>query len=63
MNRKEISTAVFNCEYDEQYAEYIMDHSRGERVICNGATLLEAMEAGYMVDEFIDYLCATMGLE
>lgn len=63
MNRREIATAVFEGEYDEQYAEFIMEHSKGERVICNGDTLLEAMEACYMIYEFIDFLCATNGLE
>ena len=63
MNRREISEDVFNGDYDAQYAEFIMEHSKGDRVVCNGDSLLEAMEAGYMIDEFIDFLCATNGLE
>ena len=63
MNRQQISNAIFTGIYDEQYAQFIMEHSKGERVICSGDTLLEAMEAGYMIDEFIDFMCATNGLE
>ena len=63
MNRKEISAGVLEGEYDAQYATYIMENSKGDLAIGNGDSLLEAMEAGYMMDEFIDFLCATNGLE
>lgn len=36
------------------YAEYIMDNCDGERIICNGDTLLEAIEDGYLFDEFLE---------
>lgn len=40
--------------YSEQYAQYIMDHGDNEeRVICNGDTLLEAMEDEYLFDDFL----------
>ena len=28
----------------------------GERVICNGDTLIEAMEDGYLFDEFVQWM-------
>lgn len=39
---------------DEEYAEYIMEHSAGDRIICNGDTLLDAMEDLYPLDSFKD---------
>ena len=41
-------------DFDEQYAEYIMEHAPGDRIICNGHTLLDAMEDGYLWDDFLD---------
>ena len=40
--------------YSDAYADFIMEHSKGDRVICNGSSLLEAMEAGYLFDEFLE---------
>ena len=41
--------------YDEQaeYAEYIMKNCHGDRLICNDDTLIEAMESGYLWDDFL----------
>jgi hypothetical protein len=40
--------------YSQEYAEYIMQHADlSEVVICNGDTLLQAQEAGYLFDEFL----------
>lgn len=39
--------------YSDQYAEYIMEYSKGDRVICNGDMLLDAMEDGYLWDDFL----------
>ena len=41
---------------DDSYAEFIMEHSKGDRVICNGDTLLDAMEDGYMIEEFLKFM-------
>lgn len=47
---------VSDLQYSDEYAEYIMEHgSNGDRVICNGDTLLQAQEDGYLFEEF---LCA-----
>ena len=39
--------------YSEAYAEFIMENSKGDRVICNGHMLLDAQEHGYLFDEFL----------
>lgn len=49
----------FDLQYDQgllddKYAEYIMENAAGDRVICNGDTLLCAMEDFYMFDSFKD---------
>ena len=44
--------------YSEEYAAFIMEMSKGDRVICNGDSLLEAMEAGYLFEEFLETLGA-----
>lgn len=41
-------------ELDQQYADYIMNNCHGERVICNGDTLISAMEDGYLYESFRD---------
>lgn len=41
-------------EWDDEYAEYIMNNCDGERIICNGDTLIEAMEDFYLADEFCE---------
>jgi hypothetical protein len=40
---------------DDEYADYIMENScASERIICNGDTLIEAMEDGYLMESFLD---------
>jgi hypothetical protein len=39
-------------DYTDKYAEFIMNNCRGDRVICNGKTLLDAMEDFYLWEEF-----------
>lgn len=41
--------------FSDEYAEYIMENSKGDRIIANGDDLLLAMEAGYLFDEFVAY--------
>lgn len=41
-------------DWDSEYADYIMDNCGGERIICNGDTLIEAMEDFYLADEFVE---------
>lgn len=51
-----IRNRVYAGHFDEEYAEFIMNNCAGDRVICNGDTLIEAMESLYLVDEFIAHL-------
>ena len=48
--------------YSEEYAEFIMEHGKGDRVICNGSTLLDAMEDGYLCEEFLETYNSTVWL-
>lgn len=44
------------CDSHE-YADYILANvDQSDRIICNGDTLLEAMEALYLFDEFVESL-------
>jgi hypothetical protein len=49
-------TELDELNYSEEYAEYIMNNSGGDRVICNGDTLLQAQEDGYLFAEFLESL-------
>lgn len=42
--------------YSAEYAEYIMANSSGDRIICNGETLLKAMEDQYLFTGFLESL-------
>lgn len=41
--------------YSDEYSSYIMERASGDRLICNSDTLTQAMEDGYMFEEFIEY--------
>lgn len=41
-------------QYSEEYAEYIIKHNNGQRIICNGDTLTCAMEDGYLFDDYLE---------
>ena len=52
--------ALDDLMYSDAYAEYIMRNCNGERVICNGDTLLQAMEDEYLFKDFVaEYLNLT----
>jgi hypothetical protein len=42
-----------NGEFFDEYQQYIMDNCAGDRLICNGDMLIEAVEDGYLEEEFI----------
>ena len=46
--------------YSEEYANFIMEMSKGDRVICNGDSLLDAMEGGYLFEEFLETYNSTI---
>ena len=43
-----------DLQYSPEYSEYIMENAKGDRVICNGDTLIEAQEDGYLFEEFLE---------
>ena len=54
--RERIEKLFDNGKLDEQYAEYIMDNCGDRVVVCNGDTLIVAMESMEFAEEFIDYM-------
>ena len=42
-----------DLQFSFEYSEYIMKNSKRDRVICNGDTLIEAQEDGYLFEEFL----------
>ena len=56
MTEQEFDTAFDNFDLEEKYATYIMEHCGGDRVVCNGDTLISAMEDFYLFDDFKDSL-------
>ena len=48
-----IDEVMDDLQYSPEYSEYIMDYAGGDRIICNGDTLLDAMEDGYLFDQFL----------
>lgn len=54
LNETLSQNTIDDLMYSQEYAEYIQQHADlSEVVICNGDTLLQAMEAGYLFDEFL----------
>ena len=47
---------IYDLMYSDQYANYIMEHSPGDRMICNGDMLIAAMEDQYLFDDFLESL-------
>jgi hypothetical protein len=56
--REATLTEMEDMQDSEAYAEFIVNNCGGERVICNGDTLLQAQEDGYLFEEF----AASLGL-
>ena len=56
LKQKRIATSseLDELSYSSEYAEYIMDNCHGERVICNGDTLIQAQEDFYLWEEFLE---------
>ena len=52
MTEQEFNEASEDGELDYEYAEYIEEHCHGDRIICNGHTLVQAMEDLYLWDSF-----------
>ena len=43
-----------DLQYSDEYAQYILNNCFGHRTIANGDMLLEAMEEGYLFQEFLN---------
>jgi hypothetical protein len=54
MTEEEFDDAAENGDFYDEYAEYVMTHCHGDRIICNGDTLISAMEDGYLYEDFKD---------
>jgi hypothetical protein len=59
--RLEAKLEEFDNQYNEDYSlqdlhmEYIMENCHGDRIIGNGDMLIEALEDGYLYEDFRDY--------
>ena len=47
---------VEKAQESDGYVDYIMDHCGGDRVICNGDTLISAVEDGYLFEDYLETL-------
>ena len=47
------ASQIDELTYSAEYAEFIMKNCGGDRVICNGDTLLQAQEELYLFSEFL----------
>jgi hypothetical protein len=56
MKYRQFELAFENNLLDDQYAEFIMTHNNGDRIICNGDTLIAAIESEYLFDEFVSFM-------
>jgi len=54
MTFDEIIEKIETGELWGDYAAYVMENSKGDRVICNSRTLTSAMEDGYLLDDFVN---------
>ena len=45
--------AIDDLGDSSEYADFIIENCKGDRVITNGFLLTEAMEEGYLFDEFL----------
>jgi hypothetical protein len=56
IKQKRIATSseLDELAYSSEYAEYIMDNAAGQRIICNGDTLIQAQEDFFLWEEFLD---------
>ena len=56
LTKKTLEERFYSGEFDTEYAEFIMARADGDKVICNGDTLTDAMESCYLADEFLAHL-------
>lgn len=56
VHRLSVEACIDNGDYDTEYAKYIMEHCKGDRMIYNGDNLIIAIEDGYLYDDFVAYM-------
>lgn len=56
MRRAHIEYEVSEGDHDAEYADFIMQRSAGEVLVCNGDDLIRVMESGRYFDSFCDYM-------
>lgn len=54
MTLQEFEAKIDNYELEDAYAEYIMENCGGRYRVCNGDTLINAMESGIFYEEFLE---------
>ncbi len=54
MTNEEFEIHFEQVDLYDDYMDYIMEHSKGERVIANGEDLLSAFEERYLYEEYRD---------
>ena len=56
IKQKRIATSseLDELAYSSEYAEFIMDNAAGERIICNGDTLIRAQEDFFLWENFLE---------
>lgn len=55
MTNDEFDIYFEEADLFNEYMEYIMENCHGERMICNGDSLVVAAEEGYLYEAFRDY--------
>jgi hypothetical protein len=63
MTLQEFEAKMNNYELEDAYAEYIMENCHGRYCVCNGDTLINAMESGIFYEEFRDTMVNQIGFD
>lgn len=56
MTEQEFESKFDSGKLNDEYAVFIMNNCHGDRLICNGDGLIEAMEALYLYESFKEFL-------
>ena len=55
MTNDEFDRYFEEADLFNEYMEYIMENCHGERIICDGDSLIVAAEEGYLYEAFREY--------
>lgn len=56
MTSEEFDRRFETYDLDAEYADYILAHAQGDRVIPNGDALIDAMDEEYLLEEFRNFM-------